>query len=57
MVDGLEQAPFKGMKKGETTKANPGIFASFMGELKITTQPESKLALVARELKRTGGLN
>ncbi|KAL7416082.1 hypothetical protein BDY24DRAFT_380949 [Mrakia frigida] len=49
MAHGLEQAPFKGMKKGETKKANPGIFASFMAlwdyESKHSKLPSSEDAV------------
>ena len=56
MADGLEQAPFKGMKKGETTKANPGIFASFMGEFELhSSQVRSELALGGRDLLQKRG--
>ena len=32
MAEGLELAPFKGLKKADTRKANPAIFASIMGQ-------------------------
>lgn len=55
MAHGLEQAPFKGMKKGETKKANPGIFASFMGEFQTLLLLRIEMILVERDGKEMRG--